>query len=509
MTVSELYVIFGLQPRGWEQGENLVRRLASVARYYIGTQAVRSLTNMALGAAKAATHTLALAKQFGISSQAVQEFGYVASQTGSNINQFGAAMSQLERNLISFAHGRGSSEARRAFELFGISQQMAADSLNKPDGLKQVIFTMADRAKALGNNMLVSGSVMKIAGRYAQGFAADLANGSEGMRKMIDHIHQLGGVVSDKQLTDLKAFDNSVTDLKASFHGLVMTTVAALAPALTQALKSAAQWVVKNRDLISGALTIALKVVKGLFEGIAAVVGYLGGLVKRALGGDGGAWAILVGIAGVVTSLILPALAAMAAPILVALAPLIAFGAAAALVAYGFIKLIKYLGDLKKGVVEAARWVISMARQMWHEIVDPIEDAIEAVERLGRRMIAVFDNAWREIKRITVNAAQSITDWELNNPLLAPFAKLGLKIGGALGSAKSDASFVGPGVDRVQNAPSVNARPAPNQSTTHNTTINANIRVDGSKDPQKTAEAIQEHLDGWGRHAFGSVGGGQ
>lgn len=510
MTVGELYVLFGLQPKGWSEGENLVRRLASVARQYIGIQAVRSLTNMALGAAKAATHTLALAKQFGISSQAVQEFGYVATQTGSNINQFGAAMSQLERNLLSFAHGKGSKEANRAFELFGISQQMAADSLNKPDGLKQIIFQMADRAKALGNNMLVSGSVMKIAGRYAQGFAADLANGSEGMRQMIDHIHQLGGVVDEKQLKDLKAFDNSVTDLKASFHGLVMTTVAALAPALTSALKSAAQWITKNRDLISGALTAALLVVKGLFEGIAAVVGYLGNLIHRALGGDGGAWAILVGIAGVLTGLILPALVAMAAPIVVALAPLIAFGAAVALVAYGVIELIKHWGDIKKAVSDAASWVISMARRMWHEITDPIVDAAEQIAQLTRATMDMFERMWTRLKQFAFDAAQDITNTIHKIPLIGRLADLGEAIGG--GVADNDfaaAALAGGGVDRIQVAPTANVRPTANQSTTHNTTINANIKVDGSKDPEKTAQAIQEHLDGWGRHAFGGVGGGQ
>lgn len=510
MTVAELAVVFGLQPKGWGEGENLVRRLASVARRLIGIETVRSLTNMALGAAKAATHTLALAKQFGISSQAVQEFGYVAQQTGSNINQFGAALSQIERNLVSFAHGKGSTEARRAFELFGISQQMAADSLNRPDGLKQIIFTMADRAKALGNNMLVSGSVMKIAGRYAQGFAADLSNGSEGMRQMIDRIHQLGGVVDDKQLQGLKAFDNSVTDLKASFHGLVMTTVAALAPALTEAMKGLAQWVVKNRDLIGGALTIALKVVKGLFEAIAAVVGYVGDLIHRALGGDGGAWAILVGIAGVLTGLILPALAAMVAPIVVALAPLIAFGAAVALVAYGFIKLIGYLPLLKKGVVDAAHWVVQTARRMWHELTDPIVDAGEEIARLTRLVMALFERMWTRLKQFAFDAAQDITNTLHKIPLIGKLADLGEAIGGgAADNAFAEATVGGGGVDHLKVGPSANVRPTANQSTTNHTTINANIRVDGSKDPQKTAEAIQEQIDIWHRHAVGGVGGGQ
>ncbi len=197
MIVAELAAIFGLKIRKseWDQAEKLISGLRRSAMSLVGILGVKSFLGMVEGAAKAGTEVLAMSKQFGISTQSVQEWGYVAKQTGSDINKFGAAISQVERNLRRFALGHGSKDVRRTFLEFGISQAEAAKMMSSPDGLNEILFRMADRAEALGVTMDTSSGIFQLAGRYAKGFAADLSQGSEKIREMMTEAKRLGLII--------------------------------------------------------------------------------------------------------------------------------------------------------------------------------------------------------------------------------------------------------------------------------------------------------------------------
>lgn len=511
MTIAELFVTFGLQPKGWAKGNQLIQGLASATRRLIGFEAVRSLTRMALNAAKAGTEVLSLSKQFGLSSKSIQEWDYVARQSGSNIKQFGAALSQIERNLISFAHGRGSKDARAAFEMFGITQAKAAKALTEPDGLNTVLYTMADRAKALGNRALVSGNLLKIAGRYAQGFAADLEQGSDRIKGMVEHVNAIGGVVGDKQLNDLKNFDNRLTDLKASFHGLLMQGVAVLAPQLTAMFEGAARWIARNRDLINGGLVGALTALRYVVSAVGAVVSWLGGVIHRALAGDTGAKAIVVGLAAAIVTVLLPALYAMAVPIVTMMAPLLAVAAVVAALAYA---IWKWGPAIQKGLGDALDWVGRKAKEAWQFITSlpdlmaqGLADFASFVkDEVGAALDWIDEKAhdvWNDIKQLPI-IGTAIRGYEaiyhagrlLNENPVGDQVNL-TKYGGAIDAIRTPTANVSPSVNNSNSASNV----------TNHINVTAPIRVDGSKSPADTATAISDHLDNELRQTLRGTGG--
>jgi hypothetical protein len=413
VTVAELYVLFGLQPDkgSWKEGMGLLKSLRNAAQQLVGIEAVKSLVGFVEHAAEAGTHIIGTATALGVSTQAFQEWSYVAKRAGTDANQFATGVGMFERNLLEFSRGGGSKRFKAAMDLVGISTSEAATILTKPDGVNDALFKVADAYKRGGINAKDAAINTSLFGARARGMAADLSQGSGPLKEQIQHLHEIGGVIGDDQLKNLKQLNNGIVDMKTAFSGLALQTIGTLAPALTDMANAAAKWIAENRDIISGALEAAVTAVAYAFQAVGAVVSALGDIIRAAMGGDEGATAILIGLAVAIATFVLPALGSMALAVIAATWPFLAIAAVAAGIAYGILQIIKHWDTVKRVAGAAVDWVKSKWDDFWAEV--------EGTAQL-------FVDGWHEFMDAAGKAFDYVTslDWAKAIPVLGPLGEL-------------------------------------------------------------------------------------
>jgi len=103
-----------------------------------------------------------------------------------------------------------------------------------------------------------------------------------------------------------------------------------------------------------------------------------------------------------------PALWAMAAPILAAAAPFLALAGIAAIVALGIMKLVKHADEIKKALGDAWSYVKEKAQAFWDWLSSLPGRAIEALEDLGHAIVQAFVDAWEKVKQVVSDAVHWI-----------------------------------------------------------------------------------------------------
>ena len=492
LSVGELFVSLGLNidSASWAKGNKVIKSLAASARRWIAGEAVHSMMRLVDSATEGATHLISLAQAMGMTVQQATEWGYLAEQSGSNLKELSIGVNMFERNLRSFAEGRGSKILADRFREIGITSTDVKRALAGPEGVQAVLLKTADAlAKMDPGRRATFTNLFGV--RAGRAMLADLARGREGIEELFKRRRAMGEL-DQKQAMSLRDLGNRIRDLRKSWSALASTVIAELAPTLIQAAEGAAKWIAANKDLISGALKVALLAVKEAFVAIGAVVSTLADLIRKALGGDEGAIAIVTGLAAAILTVLVPALYAMAAPIVAASLPLIAIAAVVAAITYAILK-----------------WGPSIMRTLagvWQHVRDEAEAAWDFISGLPRRMIDALIRGIERAAKYLRDKFEEVIDW-----IEEKLSKLPLV--GKYVPHKWDTELKPGNVQPFPFAPQVQvpavpaSAPAGATSITIQQHVSAPIKIDGSKDPKATAGAINEHLDGQARQVARAVGG--
>lgn len=505
-TVGELSVIFGLQSEGWEKGNALLKGLANTARTYLGVQAIKSVVGLVQHVTEATTHLVSMSAAAGLTVEQFQLFGYVAQQSGSNVRELTTGMSMFIGSMRRYVAGGGSKQFRKDMEELGVSQAEAAAALADPNKLNKLLFRVSDHVRKLGTSGNQAGFGRELFGaRAGRAMVADLARGSEGLNDLFARRQKMG-IISTEDAKNVRDLGNHMKDVKTSFDAIATTVIARLAPSLTKLADAAVAWVEANKDIISGALTVALEIVAGIFSTIGGIITTLSDLIHKALGGDDGATAILIGLAVAILSVVVPALWAMAAPIIAAMLPFLALAAAAALVAYGVLKLIKYGPQIKAALVNAFASVLKSCISFEEWIQNLPNRLYGSLQDVGDAIIDAFEDAWDAVKGATNEAVHYILTKMHEIPLFGALSYVAGKVddavygGGDQPNSNLDADYA-----RYNSmSPSVNV---PNGGNT-NVTVNAPINVtnNGVKDANEATDQMQQAVDQSMRHAMRDAG---
>lgn len=520
MTAGEIAIIFGLQTDkgSFSEGMNLLRSLRTAARQLIGVEAIKSLVGFVEHAAEAGTHILGTATALGISTASLQEWSFVARRAGTSTLDITRGISQFERNLREFAAGRGGNRFKDAMRDLGISSDEAAHALSKPNGINDLLFKVADAYKRMGNTGNRAAINMGLFGARARGMAQDLSQGGAALREQIKHLHEIGGVVDDKQLADLKQLNNSIVDMRTAFSALTLQAVGAVAPALTEMASAAAKWIAENRDLISGAIEGAITAVSYAFKALGAVIEWVGNVVHAAMGGDDGATAILIGIAGAIAAVVIPALASMAVAVIAATWPFVLIAAAIGGIAYLVIQLVKHWDEVKEAAKDFIDFVLD-GFEMWGDI-------------LYATFVQPWIDAWERVKKLAHDAWEYVTslEWAKSIPVLGWLGEqaghgvaklLGGKEGGrddAPAGMVRDTLPDGSGRTVLHAPDDMSWMAAPAAASPRGTdartaaapaqvNVSAPITINGVKDAHEAAEKFSAALERQMRHTFAGVGG--
>ena len=252
--------------------------------------AVKSLAN----AADVADDT---AKRTGLTVEAVQELGYVAKMTGSNLATVEVALRTMQKGLMD--SGTESAAFTSALETLGLSlaELRAMNPQAQFDALSQAIAGVADPSQR-------AGLAMTVFGRAGTALLPMLAEGADGIAKLKDEAHKYGYVMSQEVAEAGSNFNDNLDRLKGSLGGLAQQVVAGLLPTLNSLVKCAAdvvagikEWINNNPNLVSTLAHMAASV-GAVLTVFGALVAACGSWIARAPA-VGAAWTIATGPIGV------------------------------------------------------------------------------------------------------------------------------------------------------------------------------------------------------------------
>ena len=252
--------------------------------------AVKSLAN----AADVADDT---AKRTGLTVEAVQELGYVAKMTGSNLATVEVALRTMQKGLTD--SGAESAAFTSALETLGLSlaELRAMNPQAQFDALSQAIAGVADPSQR-------AGLAMTVFGRAGTALLPMLAEGADGIAKLKDEAHKYGYVMSQEVAEAGSNFNDNLDRLKGSLGGLAQQVVAGLLPTLNSLVKCAAdvvagikEWINNNPNLVSTLAHVAASVgaVLTVFGALVAACGSWIALAPAV----GAAWTIATGPIGI------------------------------------------------------------------------------------------------------------------------------------------------------------------------------------------------------------------
>lgn len=252
--------------------------------------AVKSLAN----AADVADDT---AKRTGLTVEAVQELGYVAKMTGSNLATVEVALRTMQKGLMD--SGTESAAFTSALETLGLSlaELRAMNPQAQFDALSQAIAGVADPSQR-------AGLAMTVFGRAGTALLPMLAEGADGIAKLKDEAHKYGYVMSQEVAEAGSNFNDNLDRLKGSLGGLAQQVVAGLLPTLNSLVKCAAdvvagikEWINNNPNLVSTLAHVAASVgaVLTVFGALVAACGSWIALAPAV----GAAWTIATGPIGI------------------------------------------------------------------------------------------------------------------------------------------------------------------------------------------------------------------
>ena len=252
--------------------------------------AVKSLAN----AADVADDT---AKRTGLTVEAVQELGYVAKMTGSNLATVEVALRTMQKGLTD--SGTESADFTSALETLGLSlaELRAMNPQAQFDALSQAIAGVTDPSQR-------AGLAMTVFGRAGTALLPMLAEGADGIAKLKDEAHKYGYVMSQEVAEAGSNFNDNLDRLKGSLGGLAQQVVAGLLPTLNSLVKCAAdvvagikEWINNNPNLVSTLAHVAASVgaVLTVFGALVAACGSWIALAPAV----GAAWTIATGPIGI------------------------------------------------------------------------------------------------------------------------------------------------------------------------------------------------------------------
>lgn len=197
------------------------------------------LKDSAVESAGYADDILTLSTQFGMSTDSLQEFQYMAGLTDTDLSTITGSMSKLTRSMGEMAK---SGEASDAMKQLGVNLYDANGQLKAAD---EVFLEVIDRLGMMESGTQRDALAMEIFGKSAQELNPLIETGRAGIEAYAQEAHDMGAVLDQDALGSLGAMDDSFVRLEQAGIALKNTIGVMLAPAITAvttAITNLSQW---------------------------------------------------------------------------------------------------------------------------------------------------------------------------------------------------------------------------------------------------------------------------
>lgn len=223
--------------------------LRSAFATLLGAGGIGLLAKNALDAADAIVD---MADRIGISTDALQELMYVASQSGLSVEQLETGLRKLNENIASAAAG----QKNNVLTQLGIAAKDAAGNVRP---LSDVLLEVADAFQKVGPQSAAGIKILTEAfgSRAGTAFAGALKDGAAGVRELIEDARRLGLVLEGDLLRGAASANDALDRMKMVVGTNLTRVLLQLAPTIetvAKAFADAAPGIQAFTDKVTGAI---------------------------------------------------------------------------------------------------------------------------------------------------------------------------------------------------------------------------------------------------------------
>ncbi len=213
--------------------KGLTTALAGVVAFGAGVVAVgKQAFDLTVVTGQLADELLTMSAQTGISTQALQEWGYAAQFIDVEVETMTGSMAKMIRQLTAAKEGTGASA--EAFASLGVS---ITDSSGQLLNSQDIFFAAIDALGQIANETERDALAMQIFGKSAQDLNPLILAGSDQLRALGLEAQNLGIVMSDSTVTAFGAFDDSMNVMNSTIQSVKQNFVTAMLPAMESITK--------------------------------------------------------------------------------------------------------------------------------------------------------------------------------------------------------------------------------------------------------------------------------
>jgi hypothetical protein len=201
-----------------------------------------------------------LSEQTGISTDQLQQFKYVASQTDTSIEGLAMGFKFLAKNL--YAAREGSKEAQDSFKAV-LGKNFNAKNIKDPT---EAMLMLSDAFSKIKDPIKKAALLQKIYGKSGLQLAGVMSKPRKEIEEMMALLPSLNLILTKEQLDAGDQFNDKLGGLKVIWSQLTNIIGAAFLPELLKALDGVIKFVIENKDLIKSGLVKFLKAVAATFS---------------------------------------------------------------------------------------------------------------------------------------------------------------------------------------------------------------------------------------------------
>lgn len=220
--------------------------LAFVGLSTVAVGATAAVTSMAKSGADAADAAGKAAQAAGLQIEAYGRLSFAADQAGISGEQFGAAMSRLNKEIAEAAAGGKTAQAK--FAALGVSVRDVHGRL-KPT--EQIVHELAEAFSRLPEGAQKSALAIALLGRSGAQLLPFLNQGKKGIIDLGKLAEELGIVFTDEQARIAEAMNDTLDQVSFAVKGITYQIGLLFAPAITKAAERLRNLLIANREAIT------------------------------------------------------------------------------------------------------------------------------------------------------------------------------------------------------------------------------------------------------------------
>lgn len=280
MTIAELLAKLKIQPdqKSFDAADKLLGGIKSALIGLAAFASVKFFAGLVGDTVEAGGHIDDLAQSTGQTREELQELAFAGDQAGMTIDDTGAIVTKLSKNMYEAANGNKA--MADTFRKAGISVKDAEGKLRPA---ADVLEDIGDKVASMPDGTEKTALAMELLGKSGTKAIPLLNAGGEGIRKYREEAHELGAVMSEETVKALDEFGDEQAKVKAALGGLRNTVVAELLPVMKEMVGNLLTWVKANRQIIAQKLKtvlegiiFAVRIFASIIGKAVEVVGFLG-----------------------------------------------------------------------------------------------------------------------------------------------------------------------------------------------------------------------------------------